>query len=32
MKYLYEELAYIKVLDEGLDISKETKEGKLIHK
>ena len=32
MKYLYEEVAYLKGLAEGLDISKETKEGKIIHK
>lgn len=28
MKYLYEEVAYLKGLAEGLEISKETKEGK----
>ena len=32
MKYLYEEVAYLKGLAEGLEISKETKEGKIIHK
>ncbi len=32
MKYLYEEVAYLKGLAEGLEISKETKEGKVIHK
>lgn len=32
MKYLYEEVAYLKGLAEGLEISKETKEGKMIHK
>ena len=29
MKYLYEEVAYLKGLAEGLEISKETKEGKI---
>lgn len=32
MKYLYEEVAYLRGLAEGLEISKETKEGKIIHK
>ena len=32
MKYLYEEVAYLKGLAEGLEISKENKEGKIIHK
>ncbi|WP_042271955.1 CD1247 N-terminal domain-containing protein [[Clostridium] dakarense] len=32
MKYLYEEVAYLKGLAEGLEISNETKEGKIIHK
>ncbi|MEF9992507.1 MAG: zinc ribbon domain-containing protein [Romboutsia sp.] len=32
MKYLYEEVAYLKGLAEGLEISKESKEGKIIHK
>lgn len=32
MKYLYEEVAYLKGLAEGLEISTETKEGKIIHK
>lgn len=32
MKYLYEEVAYLKGLAEGLDISTESKEGKIIHK
>ncbi|WP_373598308.1 CD1247 N-terminal domain-containing protein [Paraclostridium bifermentans] len=32
MKYLYEEVAYLKGLAEGLEISEETKEGKIIHK
>ena len=32
MKYLYEEVAYLKGLAEGLEISKEGKEGKIIHK
>ncbi|MBC6003890.1 MAG: zinc ribbon domain-containing protein [Paeniclostridium sordellii] len=32
MKYLYEEVAYLKGLAEGLDISEDTKEGKIIHK
>jgi predicted RNA-binding Zn-ribbon protein involved in translation (DUF1610 family) len=32
MKYLYEEVAYLKGLSEGLEISKDTKEGKVIHK
>ena len=32
MKYLYEEVAYLKGLAEGLNISKETNEGKIIHK
>ncbi|MGL5652406.1 MAG: CD1247 N-terminal domain-containing protein [Paraclostridium sp.] len=32
MKYLYEEVAYLKGLAEGLEISKETKEGKIINK
>ena len=32
MKYWYEEVAYLKGLAEGLEISKETKEGKIIHK
>ena len=32
MKYLYEEVAYLKGLAEGLEISKESKEGKVIHK
>ncbi len=32
MKYLYEEVAYLKGLAEGLQISEETKEGKVIHK
>lgn len=32
MKHLYEEVAYLKGLAEGLEISKETKEGKIIHK
>ncbi len=32
MKYLYEEVAYLKGLAEGLEISKEGKEGKMIHK
>ena len=32
MKYLYEEVAYLKGLAEGLEISKETKDGKIIHK
>ncbi|WP_394866686.1 CD1247 N-terminal domain-containing protein [Paraclostridium bifermentans] len=32
MKYLYEEVAYLKGLAEGLEISEETKEGKIINK
>ncbi len=32
MKYLYEEVAYLKGLAEGLEISTESKEGKIIHK
>ena len=32
MKYLYEEVAYLKGLAEGLEISQETTEGKIIHK
>jgi hypothetical protein len=32
MKYLYEEVAYLKGLAEGLEISNDTKEGKIIHK
>ena len=32
MKYLYEEVAYLKGLAEGLEIGKESKEGKIIHK
>lgn len=32
MKYLYEEVAYLKGLAEGLEISKDSKEGKIIHK
>ena len=32
MKYLYEEVAYLKGLAEGLEISTESKEGKMIHK
>ena len=32
MKYLYEEVAYLKGLAEGLEISNESKEGKIIHK
>ncbi len=32
MKYLYEEVSYLKGLAEGLNISKETNEGKIIHK
>ncbi|HSQ88679.1 CD1247 N-terminal domain-containing protein [Romboutsia sp.] len=32
MKYLYEEVAYLKGLAEGLEISAESKEGKIIHK
>lgn len=32
MKYLYEEVAYLKGLAEGLEISNETKEGKIINK
>ena len=32
MKHLYEEVAYLKGLAEGLDISEDTKEGKIIHK
>lgn len=32
MKHLYEEVAYLKGLAEGMDIDKESKEGKLIHK
>lgn len=32
MKYLYEEVAYLKGLAEGLEIAKESKEGKVIHK
>ena len=32
MKHLYEEVAYLKGLAEGLEISEETKEGKIINK
>lgn len=32
MKHLYEEVAYLKGLAEGLEISNDTKEGKIIHK
>ena len=32
MKHLYEEVAYLKGLAEGLEISAESKEGKMIHK
>ena len=32
MKYLYEEVAYLKGLAEGLEISTESKDGKIIHK
>lgn len=32
MKHLYEEVAYLKGLAEGLEISEDTKEGKIIHK
>ncbi|MDB8804485.1 CD1247 N-terminal domain-containing protein [Romboutsia sp. 1001216sp1] len=32
MKYLFEEVAYLKGLAEGMDISSESKEGKIIHK
>lgn len=32
MKHLYEEVAYLKGLAEGMDIDKESKEGKMIHK
>lgn len=32
MKYLYEEVAYLKGLAEGLEIEKQSKEGKIIHK
>ena len=32
MKHLYEEVAYLKGLAEGLEISTESKEGKIIHK
>ena len=32
MKHLYEEVAYLKGLAEGLEISEETKEGKIISK
>lgn len=32
MKYLYEEVAYLKGLAEGLEIATESKEGKIIHK
>ena len=32
MKNLYEEVAYLKGLAEGLEINKETKEGKIINK
>lgn len=32
MKYLYEEVAYLKGLAEGLEISTQSKEGKIIHK
>ncbi|MCC0678811.1 zinc ribbon domain-containing protein [Clostridioides sp. ES-S-0005-03] len=32
MKHLYEEVAYLKGLAEGLEISTESKEGKMIHK
>ncbi|MBS6507800.1 MAG: zinc ribbon domain-containing protein [Paraclostridium bifermentans] len=32
MKYLYEEVAYLKGLAEGLEISESTKEGKIINK
>ena len=32
MKHLYEEVAYLKGLAEGLEISNDNKEGKIIHK
>lgn len=32
MRYLYEEVAYLKGLAEGMDISNESKEGKIINK
>ena len=32
MKHLYEEVAYLKGLAEGLEISNYTKQGKIIHK
>lgn len=32
MKYLYEEVVYLKGLVEGLEISVESKEGKMIYK
>lgn len=32
MKHLYEKVAYLQGLAEGLDISNESKEGKIIHK
>ena len=32
MKYLYDEISYIRGLVDGLEINKDTKEGKVINK